>query len=558
MGSSNKASAARGGDDSPSPSPSLRTSSLLRRVGSVRAHRNDLSERLGLLRMMSTYVLAHIPRSTDIQDPSNARRRSKSNPQVASPPTTPRFIVQEPPSHRRGLPAWDRAFDAVYHSSSSHTPSFSDTLTSFFEDHGRSRPDSGYFRLPDDIRLRICNLILPVVDRPVRLNRLFFTRDVWREGDLAAPTDALLPLAPYLQVSFVFRADFLVAFLQSVTLHAVFSPFVGCRVNPLATTWLNRYGPYAKSIAVEVDMSRLGCGPADSATCLLPDVEHVEDLVCEFVDSQLRRKESLPLQNLILLCRRFYGRRGPSLSRPGTGRSSGASSSSRANSAEDMRFQSPEMYASMDELMKQMTEETVSSPFETPMPSPLPQSEYCPGSYLLFCNHIIHLKGRINSLRMCGFDETYTTRFMATLFSDANSGQAYRVAPSTVWPRQSGQKSCLDAGDGYTILDDHQVQSALNAPAALRPWEGCVQLPPPIPDEEGNPSLPPIVGDLQRLRSPYARTVTSLSERTCDQMLKETGGLGNGSDKNRFLRFMKKYGKKKKQRTLTREASATL
>ncbi|KAI8657290.1 hypothetical protein NCS57_01107000 [Fusarium keratoplasticum] len=544
MGSPNKASAAGGGDDSPSPSPSLRTSSLLRRVGSVRAHRNDLSERLGLLRMMNS---------------SSVRRRSKSNPQVASPPTTPRFLVQEPPSHRKGLPAWDRAFDAVYHSNSSYTPSFSDTLTSFFEDHGRSRPDSGYFRLPDDIRLRICNLILPIVDRPVRLDRLFFTRDVWREGDLAAPTDALLPLAPYLQVSFAFRADFLVAFLQSVTLHAVFSPFVGYRVNPLATTWLNRYGPYARSIAVEVDMSRLGCGPADSATCLLPDVEHVEDLVCEFVDSQLRRKESLPLQSLILLCRRFYGRRDPSLSRPDTGRSSGASSSSRANSAEDMRFQSPEMYASMDELMKQMTEETVSSPFETPMPSPLPQSEYCPDSYLLFCNHIVHLKGRINSLRMCGFDETYTTRFMATLFSDASSGQAYRVAPSTIWPRLSGQKSCLDAGDGYTILDDHQVQSALNAPVAHRPWEGCVQLPPPIPDEEGNQSLPSIVGDLQRLRSPYARTVTSLSERTCDQMLKETGGLGNGSDKNRFLRFMKKYGKKKKkQRTLTREASATL
>ncbi|WAO93614.1 Hypothetical protein NCS54_01116600 [Fusarium falciforme] len=508
--------------------------------------------------MMSTYVLAHIQRCTDIQDPSSARRRSKSNPQVASPPTTLRFLVQEPPSHRRGLPAWDRAFDAVYHSNSSHTPSFSDTLTSFFENHGRSKPDSGYFRLPDDIRLRICNLILPVVDRPVRLNRLFFTRDVWREGDLASPTDALLPLAPYLQVSFAFCADFLVAFLQSVTLHAVFSPFVGCRVNPLATTWLNRYGPYAKSIAVEVDMSRLGCGPADSATCLLPDIEHVEDLVCEFVDSQLRRKESLPLQSLILLCRRFYGRRGPSLSRPDTGRSSGASSSSRANSAEDMGFQSPEMYASMDELLKQMAEETVSSPFETPMPSPLPQSGYCPNSYLLFCNHIIHLKGRINSLRMCGFDETYTTRLMATLFSDVNGGQAYRVAPSTIWPRLHGQKSCLDAGDGYTILDDHQVQSALNAPVAHRPWEGCVQLPPSTPDEEGNPSLPSIVGDLQRLRSPYARTVTSLSERTCDQMLKETGGLGNGSDKNRFLRFMKKYGKKKKQRTLTREAFATL
>ncbi|UPK93677.1 hypothetical protein LCI18_004612 [Fusarium solani-melongenae] len=542
MGPPNKASAARGGDDSPSPSPSLRTSSLLRRVGSVRAHRNDLSERLGLLRMMNS---------------SSARKRSKSNPQVASPPTTPRFLVQEPPSHRKGLPAWDRSFDAVYHSNSIHTPSFSDTLTSFFEDHGRSRPDSGYFRLPDDIRLRICNLILPVVDRPVRLNRLFFTRDVWREGDLAAPTDALLPLAPYLQVSFAFRADFLVAFLQSVTLHAVLSPFVGCRVNPLATTWLNRYGSYAKSIAVEVDMSRLGCGPADSATYLLPDVEHVEDLVCEFVDSQLRRKESLPLHSLILLCRRFYGCRGPSLSRPGTGRSSGTSSSSRANSAEDIRFQSPEMYASMDELMKQMTEETVSSPFETPMPSPLAQPEYCPDSYLLFCNHIVHLKGRINSLRMCGFDETYTTQFMATLFSDASSGQAYRVAPSTIWPRLIGQKSCLDAGDGYTILDDHQVQSALNAPIALRPWEGCVQLPPSIPDEEGNPSLPSIVGHLQRLRSPYARTVTSLSERTCDQMLKETGGLGNGSDKNRFLRFMKKHGKKK-QRTLTRKVSATL
>ncbi|KAM0424243.1 hypothetical protein ACHAPT_010615 [Fusarium lateritium] len=497
--------------------------------------------------------------------PASARKRSKSNPQVSSPPASaPRYFVLNTPSHRRGLPAWDRAFDAVYHSNSSGqapAASFSDTLTSFFEDHARDKPETGYFRLPDNVRQRICQLLLPFVDRPVRLNRISFNRDVWRDDDLVAPADALLPLASYLRVSFAFRADVLVAFLQSVTLHAVFSPFVGCRVNPLATTWLNRYGSYARSIALEIDMSHLGCGPEDSATCLLPNVEHVEDLVCEFVDSQLRRKESLPLHSLILLCRRFYGRRGVSLSRPNTGHSSGGSS---GNSAEDMRLQSPEMYASMDELMKQMNEQVMSSPAETPTPSsPLPLAEYCPDSYLQLCNHIVHLKGRINSLRICGFDETYMSRFMATLFEDPSSGQPYRVAPSTIWPRLSGQRSCIDAGDGYTILDEHQVQSALNAPMALRPWEGCVQLPPPMLDEQGNHTLPPIVGDLQRLRSPYARTITSLSERTCDQMLKEAKGLGNGSDKNGLLRFLDKYGKgkgkkKKKQRAFTREASATL
>ncbi|KAF5022567.1 hypothetical protein F66182_5400 [Fusarium sp. NRRL 66182] len=515
---------------------------------------------------------------------AKARARSVSNPQASSKnrstpvtPLSPAFPAGlsfgNPSSspHRQGLPPWDRTFDAVYHGTP-RKASVEHVLASFFRHHGRKKPCGGYFRLPDSVRLRICKYLLPNHDRPLRLNKNAFNRDVWRPKDFASPSSTLARLSPYLCVSFAFRADVLVAFLKCTRLHAVFSPFVGPRICPLATTWLNKYGMYAEDIVIELDMTHLGCGPDPGAANLLANVEQVEDLLQKFIEAQLKRSETCPMKSLVLLCRRFHGKR-PAKIMPG--RYSNMSYSSRPGSA---GIKTPEPYTSAESLSRRYESasdaETLTSPVISPgvrsptlplqsptLPLTIPLvEEYCPDSYLLFCNNVIHLRGRVNSIRMCGFSDKYTAQFMGTLLPDQNNALAYRVAPSTVWPKLSGQKSFIDTGDGSIILDEHETSPINDIPSILRRWEGCVQLPPPLIDAQGNRRLPPIVGDLQQLRNAVARTGTSLSERTCEELRKEATKGSETSEKKRSMWFLEKYAKgkgKKKKRVLSRDAATT-
>ncbi|KAF4972140.1 hypothetical protein FSARC_1215 [Fusarium sarcochroum] len=507
------------------------------------------------------------------QASAKARARSVSNPQASwsrnrSQPVTPLspgFPTLGPSAsgHRQGLPAWDRTFDAVYHGTA-RKASFEDVLSSFFEAHGRKRPCSGYFRLPDSVRLRICQYLLPNSDKPLRLNKHSFNRDVWRAQDFESPTSTLKPLSNYFQVSFAFRADVLIAFLQHQRLHAVFSPFIGPRISPLATIWLNLYGMYAVNIVIELDMTHLGCGSEPGAADLLPNVEHIENLIQKFVAAQLKRSESCPMQSLVLLCRRFHGKRPP---KPIPVRYNGTINYSRPASRS---AKTPEPYSPTETLQRRQgfesdAERLTSPTFPADLRSPtLPTislvQEYCPDSYLMFCNNILHLKGRINSIRMCGFSEDYTARFVGTLFSNEHKSLAYRVAPSTIWPKLNGQKSYVDMGDGNLSLDEHEVSASNDIPSVLRMWEGCVQLPPPIIDVHGNLLLPAIVGDLQQLRNAVARSGTSLSERTCEELRKETTKGSENSEKKRLLWFKNNNGKgklKKKKRVLSRDAATT-
>ncbi|KAM5350596.1 hypothetical protein ACJ41O_007101 [Fusarium nematophilum] len=545
-------------------------------------------------------------------DAGKARGRSISNPQVATTTTSQHaheipaplpldietFNLPVSSPHRQNLPPWDRTLDAVYHRHphdhvpASHETSFENALDQFFQDHGREKANSGYFRLPGSVRLRICRLLLaPSNGKPLCLNRFSFNRDVWRTGDFTFPSFALLPLATYFLVSFAFRADVLVAFLQSTTLHALFSPYVGPMINPLATNWLNKYGAYAQNIVVEVDMARLGCGPDPGAADLLPNVEHIEELLHKFADGQLKRGKSRPLESLVLLCRRFYGRRSGPQARSVTERSSASSysrwsqRSERTASAEDMRLRSPELKdaraSSTEQLLRQvdaepsagdnepLTSPGLQSDTHTPLspffPPPMILQDYCPDSYLVLCNHLLRLKGRVDSLRMCGFGESYTARFIGTMFPDVKNElerHAYRVAPSTIWPKLSGQKSYVDVGDGYIALDELSAPATVDGPLTIHHWEGCIQFPPPFFDAHGNPCVPPMVGDVQRKRNPAVRVGTSLSERTSDQMRKEAGeGSDAGGEKKRVLKFLDRYGKgktKKKKRVLDREIATTL
>lgn len=502
-----------------------------------------------------------------LQASAKSRARSISNPSSwknRSQPPTPSsqhypLLAPVPIAHRQGLPAWDRTFDAVYHSVVKKT-SFEQVLGSFLEDHARKKSRSGYFRLPDSVRFKICQYLLPDIEKPIRLNKHSFNRDVWRKQDFETPNSTLYELSCYFQVSFAFRADVLVTFLSRTRLHAVLSPFTGPKISPLATTWLNRYGMYASNIAIELDLTHLGCGSDPVAIDLSPSLEHVENLLQDFVSAQLKRKESCPMGSLVLLCRRFHGRRPLRIT---TGRytisnSRPASRSAKSPEPYSPRAMTPRRYESESE------SEALRSPVLPEIRSPtlpsLPMvEEYCPDSYLLFCNSVLHLKGRIASIRMCGFSDEYTARFIGTLFSDENKNLAYRVAPSTIWPKLNGQKSYVDLGNGNLAVDEHEVPASDDIPSSLRKWEGCVQLPPPLIDAKGYLLLPALVGDLQQLRNVVPRSGTSLSERTCEELSKAGTKGSETSEKKKLAWFKSNYaiGKLKKKRAMSKEAAAT-
>ncbi|KAF7561458.1 hypothetical protein G7046_g2687 [Stylonectria norvegica] len=560
-----------------------------------------------------------------IAEPTKGRARSRSNVDLAPPrllesqsstmtTTTTASGSGTAENHRHGLPPWDRAFDAVYHQ---HTHGhsrigkralFESTLKDFFQDHGRERSKVGFFRLPNNVRLLICEYVLAPLqgDKPVRLNRSSFNRDCWRDADFTCPLAALRPLAPYLAVSFDFRAHLLVIFLLQNTFHTTLSPYVDFRVNPLATTWLNRYGKYMRNIVIEVDMTRLGLGPAPEAVNLLAGVGHIEALLYKFVKSQLSRGDSRPLNSLVLLCRRFYGQRSDCpQARPTTPWSGRVDAQSRRSlrsdsdplsestceihrEADGKRTATPDcslrkMNSDMtdtsscghvgdDSLFPQDNEGGRLRQSDGPsLLSPLAMNHdghYCPDSYLTICNHLLRLRGRVSSLRMCGFSEAYTNRFIATLFPSARNHperHSYRVAPSTIWPHLIGQKSCTDIGDGMLAIDHHDAARGEEVPKVLAQWEGCVQLPPPVLDSQGDASLPPIVDTLQRMRNRALGTSISMSDRACPQLRGDLDLVNVPeqivlNDKKKLGKLLDKYGKTKGRRrgTLTREISTTL
>jgi hypothetical protein len=502
-----------------------------------------------------------------LQASAKARARSISNPSSwknRSQPATPLsphypLLAPAPVTHRQGLPAWDRTFDAVYHSAMKKA-SFKQILASFLENNARKKSGSGYFRLPDSVRFKICQYLVPDTEKPVRLNKHSFSRDVWRKQDFETPSSTLYQLSCYFQVSFTFRADVLVTFLLQTKLHAVLSPFTGPKVSPLATAWLNRYGMYASNIAIELDLTHLGCGPDPAAIDLSPSLEHVENLLQDFVSAQLKRKDLCPMDSLVLLCRRFHGRRPLRITpkRYSINNSRPASRSAKSPEPYSPRSMTPRRYESESE------SEALRSPVLPKIRSPtlpsLPMvEEYCPDSYVLFCNNVLHLKGRIASIRMCGFSDEYTARFVGTLFSNENENLAYRVAPSTIWPKLNGQKSYVDLGNGNLAIDEHEVPASDDIPSSLRAWEGCVQLPPPLIDAKGYLLLPALVGDLQQLRNAVARSGTSLSERTCEELSKSGIKGSETSEKKKLAWFKGNYaiGKLKKKRTMSKEAAAT-
>ncbi|OPB44690.1 Nucleolar GTPase/ATPase p130 [Trichoderma guizhouense] len=175
---------------------------------------------------------------------------------------------------RSGLPPWDRTVDIVFHKYK----------------HGDAKPDK--------------SLALKALT-----NKFSWDQDCWEPSDFIPLGEVLATFHPYLSVSFDFYATIFVGILSENSFHVTFSPFIAPRLNPLATTWLNKYGIFIKSLIIEVDLSRLGLGPAPQAIDLFPGTGHLQHLLLDFSLSQLERPAEAPFEALILACRRFHGQR---------------------------------------------------------------------------------------------------------------------------------------------------------------------------------------------------------------------------------------------------------
>ncbi|PNP51809.1 hypothetical protein THARTR1_07578 [Trichoderma harzianum] len=181
---------------------------------------------------------------------------------------------------RSGLPPWDRTVDIVYHKYK----------------HGDAKPDK-------IIALKA------LTNKFFALNRFSWDQDCWEPSDFITLGEVLATFRPYLSVSFDFYATLFVTILSEHTFHVTLSPFIAQRLNPLATTWLNKYGIFIKSLIIEIDLSRLGLGPTPQAIDLFPGTGHLQHLLFDFSLSQLERAPEAPLETLILACRRFHGQR---------------------------------------------------------------------------------------------------------------------------------------------------------------------------------------------------------------------------------------------------------
>lgn len=196
-------------------------------------------------------------------------------------------VARQELAHRPLLAPWDRIVDVICHRlphgdprrASGPETDFARLRARFLSDHGRDtdghggcdrqlRQSASFTSLPPAIRFHICRHIVRDGahddSRPVSLNRPAFDKDCWDASDFVALGDLLVPLQPYLGVAFSLYADMMIVFHSEHVFHVTLSPFVGPRLSPLATTWLNRYGPYMRRL-VEVDLTRL-----------LPDLGHVE------------------------------------------------------------------------------------------------------------------------------------------------------------------------------------------------------------------------------------------------------------------------------------------
>ncbi|KAJ9150460.1 hypothetical protein NKR23_g3739 [Pleurostoma richardsiae] len=354
-------------------------------------------------------------------------------------------VIHEEREPDTPLPAWDRTVDVEWHryvdrsdgntsEKSKHTRKFAQTLSKFRltadrDPDNNAQPQSRYFQLPDEIRLRVAQLLIADHDpgKPILMNMRGAELPAWSPSSFAAFAPLLRALEPCLTTCFDLRADVMTALLMAQRFHLVFGPYVRPSLNPLATRFATRYAPCMQLVTLELDFARLGFGPSWDAAGLAPGNLGVGTLVDDWVGAMLERNGSAPMDNLTLLCRRFYG------SRPGT---------------------------------------------DPPLP-------YVPIAAFTSADGIGALAGLIDSVRIAGFSEAWTTAMIRHLWganmphsAAERSTHLVRHTPSRVWPLLPGQAARLDYGPGYRRRSSGLRRSETTGRVVVRGGSGGGASPP--------------------------------------------------------------------------------
>ncbi|KAK4141347.1 uncharacterized protein C8A04DRAFT_14155, partial [Dichotomopilus funicola] len=188
----------------------------------------------------------------------------------------------------------------------------------------RNAADKRYFGLPAHIRFRIMKYLLHAHnpdDKPIRMNNPIDLCEAWPVNKIKDRTkewisehfdsleSVLYSLSNYISTCSAMRADVLAALFLTRRFHVVYSPYVSGKIHYSAIKYMDRYGHLMASIAVEVDFTKLAGSyqPAgadlDAAQSMKGVVSHLK----HFIDRQKMRPEGVPLRDLRVLVRRYYG-----------------------------------------------------------------------------------------------------------------------------------------------------------------------------------------------------------------------------------------------------------
>ena len=367
------------------------------------------------------------------------------------------------------VPPWDRTVDIVFHQYPRHIGGpdkaieFRKSTNLFLREHKRlpvkTRHD--YFSLPAEVRFLIWQYVIghDPAKKPVLLTATKWAKGVWRRNEFTSLFDSSASLQPYFEVNFEFRSDALISFLMVRRFHVIYNPYIGPRLSPLSTKWLQKYGPYIQNLTVEIDMTRHGFGAGVSDHLMRPGTGNLNELLKDFAHIQEKRRGISTMSSFILLCRRYYGVR------------------PRGQFSEEMIIPSGMMTSPH-------------LPSKTKPNRSLDSVEYCPDGYLTICNPLKSLHGLVDSARICGFSQAYTVFLLRSLFPQPLSHpirfHTYQVAPSTLWPCLHRQNACFDRGDGYLQREEF---SSISSDDNLGPY-GATQLSAPVVSEDGRTWIP--------------------------------------------------------------------
>jgi len=170
------------------------------------------------------------------------------------------------------------------------------------------------FKLPEDIRLKIYSHVLEASSSqmpcPIRMGEMSLMQPVWPEGYFQTLQEALAPGQGALESCFALRAELMAALFTSRRFHVTLSPYVSEPLFPLTTTYISMYGCLMENVTLEMDFTKLGYGPDPSAVAFGPGTLNMRGLVSNFVGTIKKRGgEGTKMNNLVILCRRFYGNR---------------------------------------------------------------------------------------------------------------------------------------------------------------------------------------------------------------------------------------------------------